>query len=274
MRIAYCHAPSGATAFALVAHQAGDTFNTMKQMFEHVRNASQRLLNLLLPPSCPVCFSRIGEIGHFCGDCWAGLEQITDPRCSTCGLPFVLDGDGPVCASCLAYQPPFRHVFAPVLYDGVGRQAVLALKHGRRFLAVHAMARFMVTSIPGQQHYDAIVPVPLHWRRRLARRFNQSQLLADAVSKRLERPLMTDLIIRKRATPSQGSLGRKARFKNVRAAFGPKPGLNLNGRTVLLVDDVLTTGATASACTDVLLKAGAKAVDVVVFARVGETTAH
>lgn len=246
----------------------------MQQMFEHGRKVSRRVLDLLLPPSCPVCFTRIGEVGHFCGECWAGLEQIADPRCNTCGLPFVLDGDGPKCAACLAYQPVFRHVFAPVLYDGVGRQAVLALKHGRRFLAVQAMARFMINAIPDHQQYDAFVPVPLHWRRRLARRFNQSHLLADALARQQGCPLMTDLLTRKRATPSQGTLGRKARFKNVRAAFVSKPGLDLTGKTILLVDDVLTTGATANACTEVLLNAGAKAVDVAVFARVGEPTAH
>lgn len=243
-------------------------------LMQHIQQLGRRTLDFLLPPSCPVCHGRIAEIGHFCASCWADLEQISDPKCQSCGIPFLLEDDGPQCGVCLSDPQPYRRAFAPVVYSGVGRSAVLALKHGRRFMAAPAMAHLMWGAVPDFEVYDCIMPVPLHWTRRIARRFNQSQLLAGAIAKKAGVPVESASLLRSRATPTQGPLKRKARFKNVSVAFNVKPETGLRGKTILLVDDVLTTGATAGACTQALLDAGVQAVDVAVFARVATPIDH
>lgn len=232
------------------------------------------LLDALLPPRCPVCRARIVEHGHLCGACWSTLEPIADPRCSRCSLPFAHESDGLVCGACLAHPPAFDHAVAPVLYEEKGRSLVLALKYGGLFAAAPAMARMMAVSVRSANRpaNDMIVPVPLHRFRMVARRFNQSQLLAAALSKELGIESQNFALIRSKSTPSQGTLNRDKRFKNVRSAFSvqKKHQSFFTGKRILLVDDVLTTGATASACAATLKKAGAEAVDVVAFARVGQ----
>lgn len=150
---------------------------------------------------------------------------------------------------------------------------VLALKYGNLFAMAPAMARMMAPRLRSAKEKlpDIIVPVPLHRWRMLARRFNQSQILAAALSGEIDVPLDTGSLVRTRATPSQGTLDRKKRFNNVRAAFTVLPDRTsrFEGRRVLLVDDVLTTGATASACAFALKSAGAADVGVAAFARAG-----
>jgi len=239
-----------------------------------MKRTPSMVLDALLPPRCPVCRARIIEHGHLCGTCWAALEPITDPRCSKCSLPFAHESDGLVCGACLARPPDFDHAFAPVIYAEKGRSLVLSLKYGGLFAAAPAMARMMAVSVrsANQSVYDMLVPVPLHRFRMLARRFNQAQLLASALGKELGVQNQNFGLVRSKSTPSQGTLNRDKRFKNVRSAFSV-PSKNqalFNGRRILLVDDVLTTGATASACAKTLKNAGAKSVDVVAFSRVGQ----
>lgn len=196
--------------------------------------------------------------------------------CSRCGLPFIHEEDELECGACLQSPPLYDKAFAPVLYGGKGRALVLALKHGRLFAAAPAMARLMVTRISTIASTDAgglIVPVPLHPSRYRARRFNQSQLLAQALSRETGLPMDARALKRVRPTPSQGGLKRASRFKNVNGAFEVAGKQTLEGRVVYLVDDVLTTGATASACSAALKDAGACAVYIVAFARVGEPVA-
>jgi len=171
----------------------------------------------------------------------------------------------------LRNEPDFDWARAAVTYNGLGRALVLKLKYGASGAGIPALANLMTRSIEPDQAVDLIVPVPLHRRRLLARRFNQSQLLAANIAKNMGRRCDPFMLNRSRATPSQGTLTRKGRVRNVQGAFkvpAAKCRL-LKGQSVLLVDDVLTTGATASACARALKKAGAASVGVLAFARVG-----
>ncbi len=251
----------------------------MMHLMSHLKKAPVKklsgiILDALLPPRCPVCRTRIVEHGHLCGKCWAALEPIADPKCTRCSLPFAHESDGLICGACISKPPNFDHAFTPVLYADKGRSLVLALKHGGLFAAAPAMARMMATPVRTSNHleYDMLVPVPLHRFRLLARRFNQSQLLASALEQELGIHSQNFGLIRSKATPSQATLDRSKRFKNVRSAFSISQNKTnvFQGKRILLVDDVLTTGATASACAKTLKKAGALSVDVVAFARVGQ----
>ncbi|WP_262693062.1 ComF family protein [Kordiimonas aquimaris] len=179
--------------------------------------------------------------------------------------------------------PVYDSANAPVLYDEKGRELVLALKYGGMLSAVPVMARMMsreldVVSGSGAEDeigFDVIMPVPLHWSRLLKRRFNQSQVLARDIGRITGRPVDAYTLKRAKATPSQGTLGREKRFANVSNAFmvPENKQSHIKGKSILLVDDVLTTGATVSACAATLKDAGAQYVHVVVFARVGEPVA-
>lgn len=248
----------------------------MQSFLSHICAAPNLALDVLLPPRCPLCRARIAEHGHLCGACWLAVDMVSDPRCSRCGLPFAHESDGLQCGACLANPPAFDGAVAPALYAGKGRDLVLALKHGRLFAAAPAMARMMVPGLLKTIEPDSVlVPVPLHRFRLLKRRFNQSQLLAAELAKHFGVDHMPGALMRTKSTPSQGGLNRKGRFQNVKAAFAvnPKHINELNERSVVLVDDVLTTGATADACAIVLKKAGVKQVTVAAFARVGEPVA-
>lgn len=240
----------------------------------HAKRLAGAVLDFLLPPRCPLCKCHIDAHGHLCPACWSRLDHIAPPRCDQCGMPFVhAEDDDLLCGACLADPPAFDRALAPVQYGGKGRDLVLALKHGALYSAVPAMARMMATEIAASGlRPDTIVPVPLHRWRLLSRRFNQSQLLARDLARFTGLPLDASLLVKKRATPSQGTLGRKKRAANVRGAFSvpAQKTQQIDGRRLLLVDDVLTTGATADACARALKQAGAEAVYVAAFARVGE----
>ena len=170
--------------------------------------------------------------------------------------------------------PIFDWARSAVIYDDLGRKLVLGLKHGTRVALVPVMAQMMVNRLQDKE-VDILMPVPLHRTRLLRRRFNQSQLLAGELSRRLSVPCDTFSLRKSRATASQSGFNKKGRFRNVHASFVVDPARKqqLDGKTVILVDDVLTTGATASACAVALKKAGAASVGVVTYARVGRPVA-
>jgi ComF family protein len=186
-------------------------------------------------------------------------------------LPFEFDPGGAdaLCGNCIRERPAYDRARAVFRYDDASRGLVLAFKHGDRIDAAPAYARWLARAggalIEGA---DLIAPVPLHWTRLFHRRYNQSALLANALARLSGRPAAPDLLRRKRRTPSQGGLGRAERARNVRNAFAVRRGVSVEGKRVLLVDDVLTTGATVEACAKTLLKSGAAAVDVLTLARV------
>ncbi|WP_262692998.1 ComF family protein [Kordiimonas aestuarii] len=243
----------------------------MKMIGRHIKRAGVGLLDFLLPPRCPRCSIRIEADGHLCGACWGQLKPITVPLCVRCGLPFGAgDLEGAECGACLREPPAFDWARAGVLYDDEAKSLILGLKYGGQGAGVPAMARMMAGALVGQPRMDIVVPVPLHPRRLFTRRFNQSQLIGRALSSILSLPLDSFILFRHRATPSQGTLSRKGRKRNVTGAFAVAKDVKgrVMGKRVLLVDDVLTTGATASACAAALKRAGAREVGLVVFARV------
>ncbi len=203
---------------------------------------------------------------------FAALTFLTGALCRRCARPLEIDlGEDTVCAACLARPPLWTRAHAALTYDDVSRIPILGLKRAGRRDGLKVMANWMVTA--GRESLaeaDLIVPVPLHYFRLIKRGYNQSGWLASAVGEQAGCPVSHTVLNRVRATPSQAGLNAKARYKNVRGAFAVsgRAAKKVTGKQVVLVDDVLTTGATLKAASRALLKAGAKRVDVLVLARV------
>jgi ComF family protein len=227
-------------------------------------------IDFALPPRCPACGAIVSSDGSFCEPCWSRLDFIAGPACAGCGLPFELDrGEDALCAACLAEPPPHDGVRAAVAYGPAARAVVLKLKHGGRIGMARVIGRYLARLALTEP--DALlVPVPLHRWRIWRRGFNQSALLARDVARRTGLQMRADLIERRKRTPMLGGLGRTARARALRGAFAvpSEKRSALKGRTVLLVDDVYTSGATAGACARVLKRAGAGRVVVLCWARV------
>jgi ComF family protein len=228
-------------------------------------------LDLVLPPRCLGCGGIVERQGRLCAGCWRGLTFLAAPLCRSCGypLPGAAAAD-PLCGGCTLEPPAFGRARAALRYDEGARGLILAFKHADRTDSAPAFGRWLARAGSGLlAEADLIAPVPLHWTRLLRRRYNQSAELARHLARAAGRPFAGDLLTRRRATaPQQG--GRDARAANQSGAFAltPRRAAEVAGRRVLLVDDVLTSGATLSACADCLLDAGAAGVDVLALARV------
>lgn len=235
-----------------------------------VRRMARMAVDAVLPPLCLSCGAQVAEPGVLCAECWAKVGFLSAPCCAACGHPFDFDaGPGALCGRCTAEAPPWRRARAVLRYDEHSRPLILRFKHADRLEGAPAFARWMARA--GAEmlaEAEIIVPVPLHRWRLLARRYNQAALLALALGRLSGKAVAPDLLLRTRRTEVQGHLGRDERRRNVRGAFAVKPGAAVAGRTVLLVDDVLTTGATLGECARVLAGAGAAAVDVLTLGRV------
>lgn len=228
------------------------------------------LLDVLLPPRCLACAAVVDVPGRLCGACWARADFIAAPYCQCCGLPFAFDeGADRHCGACLGQPPAFDAARAALRYNGVARSLVLGFKLGDRTHGAPAFAAWMRRSGADLlADADAVTPVPLHRWRLLSRRFNQSALLAREIAAGAGLAFEPDLLIRTRHTKSQGRLGRLGRFENVRGVFAVRPGRVAAGRRIVLIDDVMTTGATVKACAQALKRAGAASVGVLTLARV------
>ena len=236
--------------------------------------ATSRLaLNVALPTLCVSCREPVHGEG-VCAECWSKLSFIEPPFCPRLGIPFVYD-PGPELLSmeAIANPPAYQRARAAVRYDEVARTLVHALKYQDRTDLAPAMGRWMARA--GKQlltDADILVPVPLHWQRGWSRRYNQSGALAQVISSQSGVKLASEALRRVRATEQQIGLSRAQRASNVQGAFKVAPDrmADIQGRRVILVDDVLTTGATVDACARALLRAKAAQVDVLTFARVVE----
>lgn len=230
------------------------------------------VLNLLLPPRCLVCGGGVERPGALCGACWRALSFLAPPLCAACGFPFDFElGAGTLCGACHREPPSYDRARAVLRYDEASRGLLLGFKHGDRTEGAPAFGAWLARA-GGEliADCDVVLPVPLHRRRLFARRYNQSALLAQALGRATGLPVLPDSLRRIRNTASQGRLSASARRRNVAGAFRVAPGASerLGGRRVLLVDDVLTTGATVEACARTLKRAGAAGVDVLTLARV------
>lgn len=237
-----------------------------------IRRFGRTALDAVLPPRCLSCGAVVAGDGALCPTCWGKLDFIAAPHCACCGLPFAFEvAADSLCGECLRGEPEYSRARAALRYDDASRPLVLTFKHGDGIHAAPAFGRWMAQAAGDLlSGADLILPVPLHRWRLFRRRYNQAALLAKAVAGRSAKPVATDLLIRRRSTPSQGGLSRSGRIANMRGAFAvtARNSDRLPGRSVLLVDDVMTTGATVGECARILRRAGAARVDVVTLARV------
>lgn len=227
------------------------------------------LADLALPPRCPGCGAVTGEDHRFCATCWQQLRFLGAPACATCNLPFAFDrGAGAHCGNCLAAPPRHDGIRAAVAYGDIARRLALGLKYGGRLGFAETIARQLARLVtPG---IDLIIPVPLHPRRLWMRGFNQAAMIARALSRQTDIPCDVASLKRVRATPLLRGLGAKARAAAVANAF-LVPSVRapmLAGKTVALIDDVYTSGATADGCVKALKSAGAHRVIILCWARV------
>ena len=235
-----------------------------------MRRLARIALDLALPPLCPACREPVGEQAALCASCWAKLSFISPPYCDRLGTPFAYDpGPGVLSMEAIADPPAYRRARAAVRYDDISRALVHGLKYSDRLDLAPMLGRWMARA--GREildEADALVPVPLHWRRLWARRFNQSAELAKVISELSGVPVDSDALARTKPTLQQVGLTASERALNVQGAFVVRDRSRVTGRRLLLIDDVLTSGATIDACARALNRAGAEAVDVLVFARV------
>ena len=244
---------------------------SMMHYGDSLRGISRLLLDAIYPPECPSCRVPVETMHNLCTECFAKLRMITKPMCACCGIPFVVPtGEDGKCPECLVEPPAFDRARSVMVYDGTSAPLIHALKFQDQWAGLE---RYTAMLCAGGADLlastDFIAPVPLHWRRLWRRKYNQSALLAYGISRKSGILCIPNLLCRTRYTKPQMRLKRSERAKNVRNGFAVSDKFvsEIAGKTILLIDDVVTTGATVDACAMVLKKAGAAQVNVLTLAR-------
>ena len=228
------------------------------------------MLDFALPPRCGGCGTIVADVHSFCPDCWKNVEFLGETGCTTCGMPLQATEQA-TCGACLARAPRIARTRAAVAYGDLARGLAIRLKYGRKVAIARTMARYM-TPLVGDGGERVLVPVPLHRTRLWQRGFNQSALVARELSRRLGIPADPLALRRVRRTPPLKGMSPLQRRRTVAGAFKVRDKGAVAGKTVILVDDVLTTGSTAEACARTLKRAGAARVELVSWARVVRPT--
>jgi ComF family protein len=249
------------------------TMSLVRGAFELGKGCLGKAVDVVLPRLCFSCAAPLADKGLLCADCWLRVAFISAPACALCGLPFDYDqGPEALCGACIRRRPAYDRARAVFGYDQASKHLVLRFKHADRVEAASTFGRWLAGAGTDFKGDDVVIaPVPLHWRRLLERRYNQAAMLAEALHRvwgcgRLQ----PDLLERRIWRGSQGGLSATQRRRNVRNAFAVTARRRrlVEGRRVVLVDDVMASGATADAAARTLKRAGAGAVDVAVLARV------
>ena len=247
-----------------------------------IHNSFKAAFNLILPYRCLVTGEILYDSSGLSPQAWSELTFIANKQgavCRTCGCPFSVieeadyDETHISCVSCMDNPPHFKKAAAALIYNDHSRPLILGFKHGDKIFMSGTFASWMMSAgAEILKETDVLVPVPLHWRRLIKRRYNQSALLADALGKKVSLPVSKLALKRARATPTQGHLSAKDRRKNVKQAFTVSKGhkQDILGKNICLIDDVLTSGSTVNECARTLLDAGAKSVSVLCLARVAD----
>lgn len=251
-----------------------------RHVYSQALGLARKGLDTLLPPRCPVTGENVEGQGMLSATAWRSLNFIAAPYCKCCGMPFSFDRrketeeqeeNGELCMECMEKKPTYNSARAALIYDDKSRALILGFKHGDKTLLVRNFSPWLQSA--GREFLskaDALIPVPLHRSRLRARRYNQAAILAKGLENITGIRSLPEALTRTRATPSQGHLTTKDRRKNVRKAFALKKKykLAIKDKTVILIDDVYTTGATVNECTKTLKMCGAGEVHILTLARV------
>ncbi|MCK5285511.1 MAG: ComF family protein [Alphaproteobacteria bacterium] len=244
----------------------------MQTFHGQVKFLFQKFIDLILPPRCVLTGDLVDRQGMLSPLAWASIDFITEPFCDVCGLPFEFEVEkGSLCTACLDNRPPYETARAVFKYNDSGRSMILGFKYADKTYAVKAFAPWLKRAGDSMlAKADYIIPVPLHYRRLISRRYNQSALIAKTLADETDNAYVADMLMRIRATVPQGHMNSKERFKNVKSAFAvnDRYASEIKGKTIVIIDDVYTTGATVRECTKALLKAGVASVHILVLARV------
>lgn len=231
----------------------------------------QKLLNFLFPPACPLCDTPVSTHGELCAECWTAINWIDNPKCVKCGYPFPADldlGDAPLCPVCAAGKSELDWIRSACVYDDASRGAMLPFKHAGKINYAKFMSRAMIWALRDiNMDADIVMPVPLARRRLFKRGYNQATLLARPIARIYGIKMDLDSV-RRKYRDDMGHKNARERAENIRGVFSVVNPDKIRGKKILLVDDVMTSGATFSELRRVLIHAGAHAVYGVSFCRV------
>lgn len=226
----------------------------------------QNIVNFLLPPQCALCRETVQKSYTLCASCWLQLKFITSPKCLSCSIPLENVDHDMTCIDCLKTPPLFTKAYSPLAYNHAIKKLILQYKNHDALHLGPMFLQWIQHHIP--ENIDILIPVPLHWWRFFIRQYNQAAELGKLIEKQKNIPMNTRILKRTRATSSQGHKSKILRYQNLEKAFTVTDKKHLlKNANVLLIDDVLTSGATANACAKSLIEAGAKKVEVLTIAR-------